>query len=382
MVHEPRSRRAFLAACAAGAAGLAGCQSFDGTSNPGTPTDPGGATPASEPTPPANDLSTGVDQQTAAPDLQGSYRSAYEATIDSVASVRIYDGNGGGAQGTAFVYDVAHLVTNEHVVSDADAMYVRFQGGGWQRVRPVGSDVYSDLAAVRIPDRPETASPLPFVDEEPPIGTRVVAIGNPFGLAGSVSSGIISGTNRTQDAANGFSIPDTVQTDAPVNPGNSGGPLVTLDGNVVGVVNAGGGDNIGFAISAALIQRVIPSLIETGDYQHSYMGVRLTDVTPAIAQANGLSRASGIYIDEVVSGSPSDGVLQGSTGSRTIEGVQTPTGGDVVRRLDDTPVPTRQDLSTFLALQTSPGDTIDVTLTRDGSRRVVPLTLGTRPEPP
>jgi S1-C subfamily serine protease len=375
MDRDSGSRRAFLTAVAAATAGLAGCESM------GTAADTNAVSgePTGEPSTPlyAQETATASGDRTGS----ASYTAAYEAAVGSVASVRIYNGSGGRAQGSAFVYDDRHLVTNEHVVSGGSSVFVRFEGGDWQPVSVVGTDVYSDLAVLRVEDRPESAPPLPFVREDPPVGTRVVAIGNPFGLSGSVSSGIISGADRTQDAANGFSIPDTVQTDAPVNPGNSGGPLVDLDGRVVGVINAGGGDNIGFAISAALTGRVVPELIADGEYEHSYMGVRLRDVGPALAEANDLEQASGVYIDDVVAGGPSDGVLEGSTGDTFVEGIEAPTGGDVVRTLDDTPVPTRQDLSTFLALETSPGTTVDVTVIRDGSEETVPLELGRRPEP-
>jgi S1-C subfamily serine protease len=209
----------------------------------------------------------------------------------------------------------------------------------------------------------------------------VVAVGNPFGLSGSVSAGIVSGQNRTLPAANGFSIPDAVQTDAAVNPGNSGGPLVDLDGDVVGVVNAGGGDNIGFAISAAVVKRVIPALIQRGNYAHSYMGVELTSVTPPLVEANDLSTPWGVYIDSALPDAPADGVLEGSTGTRFVDGQRVPVGGDVVLRMDGTAIPTQQALSSFLALETSPQDTVDVEVVRDGRRQTVQLTLGRRPKP-
>lgn len=368
---EQLSRRSLLgvAATAIGA-GIAGCQApsaeqtqgqtSDETATDDTgPTEPSASTPEVEP--------------------RDRYRSVYEDVADSVATVRTYTSTGGGGQGSAFVYSDDYLVTNEHVVADTSELYVRYRDSGWIETSVVAEDVYSDLAVLEVTSKPDSATPLSFVESEPGTGTEVVAIGNPFGLSGSVSAGIVSGVDRTLPAANGFSISDAIQTDAAVNPGNSGGPLVDLDSNVVGVINSGGGDNIGFGISSALTQRVVPSLIDNGEYEHSYMGVRLTDLTPLTVEANELTTSEGVYIDEVLDGEPSDDVLEGSDGDERVNGVRAPTGGDVVLRMDDTPTPSRQQLSSFLALQTSPGDTISIELLRDGEVQIVELELGERP---
>jgi S1-C subfamily serine protease len=273
------------------------------------------------------------------------------------------------------------MVTNEHVVAGASEYYIRFSETDWREVDVVGTDVYSDLAVIDVDEVPSAVSAPTMLDSTPEIGTQVVAIGNPFGLSGSVSEGIVSGVDRTLEGANNFSIAAGIQTDAAVNPGNSGGPLVTLDGDVVGVINSGGGDNVGFAISSQLVERVVPALIEDGNYDHPYMGVTLQDVSPLIAQANDLDDAAGVYIDSAVPGGPADGVLEGSTGEQRIDGYDVPTGGDIVRRLDETPIATRGDLATYLALETSPGETMAVTVQRDGSEQTVELTVGTRPDP-
>lgn len=309
------------------------------------------------------------------------FTEVYRETIDSVVLVRTFDASGRSGQGSGFVYDSQHIVTNQHVVGGTEAIEVRFTDGTWHDASIVGTDVYSDLAVLRVSSVPDIAPPLELIDGEVAVGQRVLAIGNPFGLSGSASAGIVSGVDRTLPAANNFSIPDAIQTDAAVNPGNSGGPLVTLDGDVAGVINSGSGDNIGFAISAALMSRVVPALIQDGAYDHSYMGVRLTDVTPLIAEANGLETARGVYIDEVVPGTPSDGVFEGSTGETEVNDVTVPTGGDVVVRMGEQDIFSRQALSTYLALQTSPGETIPVEVIRDGSRTTVELTLGERPDP-
>ncbi|MFY4811999.1 S1C family serine protease [Haloarcula sp. AONF1] len=356
------TRRAMLGALGTAVAATAGCQS------PGTGSDSGGETGAQS-------GSTGTAAQS------GSvYTGVYREVADAVVSIRVYAEDSRGGQGSGFLIDDEHIVTNEHVVAGGDEYYVRFADTGWRSASVVGADVYSDLAVLRIGATPDV-TPLSFAEAEPTVGTEVVAIGNPFGLSGSVSAGIVSGVDRTLQSANNFSIADAVQTDAPVNPGNSGGPLVTLEGDVVGIINSGGGDNVAFAISAPLAQRVVPSLIQTGDYDHPYMGVGLQSVSPRIAEANNLDPGSGVYITRVVSEGPAAGVLQGSDGETVISGTAIPTGGDVVRQMDDTPTPTRQALGSFLALETSPGQTVDVLVERDGAQETVELTLGTRPEP-
>ncbi|MFT4921408.1 MAG: serine protease Do [Haloarculaceae archaeon] len=387
MEEQPLTRRRLLGAVGTAlAGGIAGCsfgQSPESTAS-------GTSTPTSGPDSPSTsggsqaqtqDGDTGtrrLDDDAAQSD--SPYTGVYEQVVDSVVAVRV-EQFGSSARGTAWVYGEDHLVTNQHVVADSDSVSVWFDDDGWREATVVGTDVYSDLAALKVSEMPPDATPLPLVERDPPIGTQVLAIGNPFGLTGSLSSGVVSGRNRTLPAANDFSIPDAVQTDAAVNPGNSGGPLVDLDGNVVGVINSGGGDNIGFAISAAMVRRVVPELIENGEYEHSYMGVSLTEVTPRIVEANDLPVSRGVYIDDILEGGPSEGVLEGSTDSQFIDGQTVPTGGDVVVRMGQTEIRTTQTLSTFLALETSPGDTIEIGVVRDGQRETVQLTLGSRPEP-
>ena len=369
------SRRGFLAALGTAAAGgLAGCSvNTPQRDTPATDT-PGDERASATPAAPQDVSDT--EQLTGG----STYTQVYREMVDSVAAVRV-ESLGGTAQGTAWVYEDDYLVTNEHVVSDVDGLSAWFDGVGWREGSVVGTDVYSDLAVFEVPEKPTGAVGLPLVESPPPVGAHVAAIGNPFGLSGSLTAGIISGRGRALPAQNGFSIPAAIQTDAAVNPGNSGGPLVTLDGEVAGVINSGGGDNIGFAISAAMVERVVPALIENGTYEHSYMGVEIRDVTPPVAEANALPVTRGVYVHEVVDGSPSAGVLQGSTGQRYLGGETVDTGGDVILSIAGQPIPNREGLSRVLALSTSPGDTVDVALIRGGSRRTVELTLGSRPSP-
>jgi len=360
---QKRLTRRRLLASVGVAAGLAGCE---------TPTSGG---QRNESTADAPEL-LGTT-----PESDSVYTAVYRETIESVVLIRVYGRQGRGGEGSGFVYDDRHIVTNQHVVANAEDLQVRFHDGSWHSGTVVGTDVYSDLAVVEVPDIPDSAPPLDLIDGQVAVGERVVAIGNPLGFSGSVSAGIVSGVDRSLPAANNFRIPDAIQTDAAVNPGNSGGPLVTLEGDVAGVINSGSGDNIGFAISAALMRRVVPELIDDGEYEHSYMGVALTGVNPLIARANDLETAEGVYIDDVRDGSPSDGVLQGSTGTSELNGREVPVGGDVVVQLDDQRILSQEMLATYLALATSPGDTIDVGVVRRGTRTTVELTLGDRPDP-
>ncbi|MFB6311571.1 MAG: S1C family serine protease [Salinirussus sp.] len=367
---EEVSRRHFVSALGAAAAGgLAGCSI-------------GGPREGDIPSTVADDAPTPTVSEPAQDDNAptGSYPALYREVRDSVAAVRV-DTPDGAASGTAWTYDGAYHVTNEHVVADGSDVALRFTDVGWRDAEIVGTDAYSDLAVLNVDGRPESATPLELVDRPAPVGTAVAAVGNPFGLSGSMSAGVISGRERTLPAPNGFSIPDAVQTDAALNPGNSGGPLMTLEGLVAGVVNAGGGDNIGFAISAAMVKRVIPALINDGTYEHAYMGVGIGPVTPPVIQANDLPVATGVYIARIVEGGPAEGVLQGASSRETVDGETVPVGGDVVVEMAGVPIRDEGDLSRTLALETRPGDTVEVVVYRDGTRTSVDLTLGSRPPP-
>ncbi|NKE36335.1 trypsin-like serine protease [Natronococcus sp. JC468] len=365
--HRP-SRREVLAATGVGVAGLAaGC-----------------AAPRDESSVEGNS-SHDIDREDRA---DGStYTDVYEAIIDSVTQIRVFgvenprtDETGRG-QGSGFVVDEQYVVTNHHVVSGGEEIDLQYSNGDWSSTRLLGSDVYSDLAVLEADHVPDVATPLGLAEERPVVGQEVLAIGNPYGLEGSMSSGIVSGVNRTIPAPQGnFSFPNAVQTDAPVNPGNSGGPLVDLDGNVVGVVNAGGGNNIGFAISAALARRVVPALVEDGEYDHPFLGVAVATVDRFVAEANDLEEAAGVIVTETTR-EPAAGTLEPADRSVERGGEPVPVGGDVLRSIDGEPIPDRNALSTHLALETSPGETVRVELRRDGEVRTVELTLGSRPRP-
>jgi S1-C subfamily serine protease len=307
------------------------------------------------------------------------YARLYEETIDSLVLVQTAADAGpqGGGMGSGFVHD-DYLLTNQHITRGAESVDVQFRENDWREATVVGEDVYADLAVLEVTDRPEYASPLPLTESTPSVGTEVVALGNPFGLDSSISAGIVSGVNRSIQSPAGVSIPDGIQTDAAVNPGNSGGPLVTLDGEVAGVITAGGGNNIGFAISAALVRRVAPALFEEGSYDHPYLGVNVIGVTREIAEANDLPDPTGVYVHEVEPDGPNADNLEGSTGTAAED---VPTGGDVLVDLAGHPVETVSALSSTMALELTPNETVEATVRRDGEQGTVELSVGTRPEP-
>ncbi|MCQ4333044.1 trypsin-like peptidase domain-containing protein [Natronomonas sp. F2-12] len=346
-----QTRRRFLSATAGIAGGLAGCA--------------GGTRETPDPVP----------QSASSPESDSPYASVYGETIGSVAFVGDESGGGSG-----FVYrDV--VVTNQHVVRDAESIGVRFENGEWREAGVTATDVYADLAVLST-DVPAYATSLPFVDTIPRVGTEVLALGSPFGLESSVSAGIISGRNRSvPNEQTGFPIPNTVQTDAGLDPGNSGGPLVTLEGAVTGINVAGAGTSVGFAVSPLLARRVLPELIETGEYDHPFLGIRLIEVTPNVAEANGLEEARGIFVVETTDEAPAGETLQGASEETTVEGVTVPVGGDVIVGLAGTRIDSNADLGTTLALELSPGDLVEATIIRDGERQTVRVEIGARPDP-
>jgi len=346
-----QTRRRFLAGAAGITAALAGCSA--------------GVRDSPDPVPPAETV----------PDTDSQYVAAYERTIGSVAFVGDESGGGSG-----FVHDGV-VVTNQHVVEEAGTVGVRFENGEWRDAGITATDVYADLAVLST-DIPDYARPLSFVESVPSVGTEVLALGSPFGLESSVSAGIISGRNRSlPNEQTGFSIPNTVQTDAGLDPGNSGGPVVTMEGEVTGVAVAGAGTTVGFAVSPLLARRVLPELIETGSYDHPFLGIRLLDVTPAIAEANGLDEPRGILVIDIVDGAPVGTELRGITGETTVDGRPVPTGGDVLVELAGNRIDSDADLGTTLALELSPGDRVPATVIRDGERREISVSIGARPEP-
>ena len=374
MEEQRLDRRGVLTAAAGGLfASIAGC-----------------AAPPSGGSPPLEE--GGDDERTADTEAvaeDSTYTALYERTIDSVTLVRVYGvddpftGDETQGQGSAFLVDGSHAVTNEHVVAGGDEVDLQYVNGDWTTTELVGTDFYSDLAVLEVDHVPDAAEPLALTETNPAVGQEVLAIGNPFGLEGTMTKGIVSGVDRSLEVGAGpgqpRSFPNVVQFDAGVNPGNSGGPLVNLDGEVVGVVNAGGGENIGFAISAPLAGRVVPALIDDGEYHHPFIGVVLETVDRVVAEENDLPEPGGVIVVDVGDDTPAGGVLQGSDDSVTRHGEPVPIGGDVIVELDGHPIPDRNALSAVLTLELRPGDTVPLELRRDGALTTVELTLGERP---
>ncbi len=305
-----------------------------------------------------------------------AYVGLYEEVAGSVVAIRVDpEGDELGGLGSGFVYsEEGHVVTNQHVVGDEDSVTLRFLHGEWSEAEVVGTDAYTDLAVLEAEDVPEYAQPLPVADTLPKRGAPVAALGNPQGLEGSISAGIVAGLNRSMPAPQDFTIPDTVQIDTAVAQGISGGPITTLDGEVVGVTTRGQ-QSIGFGVSSRLVNRVVPELIAEGEIEHAHMGISSLEVTPDIAEANDLDRPRGVMVFEVIEGRPSEGVLQGV---RDVE-ERPPVGGDVILRFDGVTVNSHEELSRVLMTQVEPGDTVEVELIRDGEEMTVELTLGARP---
>jgi S1-C subfamily serine protease len=313
-------------------------------------------------------------------------KELYRRAIPSVVSVYVTrsddrsDRHRGGA-GSGFVYDDdGYVVTNQHVVGETDYAELRFHDGQWRSAEVVGTDPYTDLAVLRVEDLPADAAALPVADRNPDPGERVAAFGNPMGLDGTITVGYVSGTNRSSPTGSGFAIPETVQTDAAVNPGNSGGPLVTLDGTVVGVNRAKGGDNIGFAIGPVIVERVVPALVDEGVFRPAYLDVRTLDVSPTVAEANRLDEPSGVLVVDIGEGYAGD-ALRGCDRVARVRGREIPIGGDVITGVDGRPLKSTEELTSHLLTRAAPGETVELTVYRDGAEVTETATLSERPVP-
>ena len=296
----------------------------------------------------------------------------------------------GPGQGSGFVYDgEGRIITNNHVVEDAVDITVTFIDGTIVPATPVGRDPYVDLAVIDVDVDEYLLRPLRLGNSsELLVGEQVVAIGNPFGLADSMTTGIVSAVGRQMEAPGRYAIVDVIQTDAAINPGNSGGPLLNMRGEVVGMNTAilsetGQFSGIGFAIPSDTIKREMPSLIETGTYQHPYLGITGTDVTPAIAEHMGLDENTrGALIVDVVDGKPADEAgIKGGTREELIEGSPVSIGGDVIIGIDGRTIRSFYDLVFYMERFYRPGDAVELTLIRGDRVMDLQVTLGVRPPP-
>ena len=314
-----------------------------------------------------------------------SYKSVVEISVSSTSS----DGPLGEPQtqsalGSGFVYDdQGHIVTNAHVVDGAQSVSVRFWDGSTHDATVVGTDPSTDLAVIKVDAPSSLLAPLALGDSDAvTVGEPVVAIGSPFGLEETVTSGIVSALHRQMSSPNGFTIDDAIQTDAAINHGNSGGPLLDSQGKVIGVNSqieseSGGSDGVGFAIPASTVQSIASQLLATGSVEHAYLGVGVATIPDSALSQLGLPQ--GVEITDVKSGTPAANAgLRAATGSETVDGQDFPTGGDVITAVDGKAITSGTDLQSAVDAK-KPGDTITVTYSRDGQSRTVEVTLGTRP---
>ncbi len=317
----------------------------------------------------------------------------YNRVNPSVVSIYVFSNSQGEGQGTGWLYDVdGRIVTNQHVVDGADYIEVTFADGTKQPAQFLGSDETADLAVIKVDAYPAGTQPLPLANSDQiQVGERVVAIGNPFGLAGTMTTGIVSGLGRTLSGrvspeGGRFSAPDIIQTDAAINPGNSGGPLINLNGEVVGVNKAivsetGVNSGIGFSISANTVRRIVPSLITNGTFQYSYLGISSrssSDMTLPEMEALGLPNRRGVYVVAVVPGSPSDAAgIRAGTEPSGIQGLGR--GGDFIIAIDGREVKDFSELISYLVNNADVGQTVNLRVLRDGAEIDLPVTLGARP---
>ena len=291
--------------------------------------------------------------------------------------------------GSGFVYDnLGHIITNAHVVEGASKATVTFLDGTQYDADIVGKDKFTDIAVIKVSEKPRLLHPLQLGDSSQlHVGEPVAAIGNPFGLSGSMTSGIVSQIGRllpTQDS--GFSIPDVIQTDAAINPGNSGGPLLNMKGEVIGINTAiqsmsGEFSGIGFAVPSNTALKIVPSLIEDGEYKHPWIGISGRDIDPELARVLDLKDAKGFIVITVVDGSPADKAgLKGMTETQMIDGKEYPANGDIILSVDDKEVRKISDILVHLQREKSVGDTMSLGILRDGEFMHISLELVERPD--
>ena len=336
------------------------------------------------------------------PSDQSALESLYKQVSPGVVAIKVTTDQGGGL-GSGFVYDAnGDIVTNYHVVNGATQVEVDFPSGFKVYGKVIGQDPDSDLAVIKVDAPASELHPLTIGDSDAlQVGQMVAAIGNPFGLYSTMTTGIVSALGRAQQSLRAadssttgtYSMGAVIQTDAAINPGNSGGPLFNLDGEVIGLnrsiettqttntgepVNSG----IGFSIASNVLKRVVPGLIANGKYNYPYLGISFMDDLPLEAiQALGLKNTYGAYVASVVKNGPADkaGVVAG-TQPADIQGLNLNKGGDLVIAVDGKPIKTFDDLLAYMITHKSPGDVITLTIVRGDKQLDIPVTLGERPQ--
>lgn len=295
------------------------------------------------------------------------------------------------AVGSGFVYDIfGHTITNAHVIENATKVTVTFLDGNQYNAEIIGADKFTDIAVIKVNEKPRLLHPLDIGDSSILlVGEQVAAIGNPFGLSGSMTSGIVSQLGRLMYSPDpGFSIPDVIQTDAAINPGNSGGPLLNMKGEVIGINTAirsstGEFTGVGFAVPSNTIKKIVPSLIEEGKYHHPWMGITGIDIDPDLAKIRELVNAKGFLVVTVIDGHPADDAgLQGVSKTVEIDGKEYPIDGDIIVSVDGKEVRKINDLLVHLQREKSVGDEMILGVLRDGDLMHLTLTLAERPDLP
>mgnify|MGYP003340869454 FL=1 len=298
------------------------------------------------------------------------------------------DARGGGGVGSGFVYDsLGHIITNDHVVENAQKITVTFLDGRSYKAKVIGKDHFTDLAVIKVNASANALTPLPVGNSSKlRVGEQIAAIGNPFGLSGSMSSGIVSQVGRVLPSQDrGFQIPDIIQTDAAINPGNSGGPLLNMKGEVIGINTAIQSDSgsfagVGFAIPANTLKKIIPVLIENQTYHHPWVGISGRDVDPDLADVLHLKDARGFLIINVLDDSPAEKAgLRGTNQTKEVDGVRYQLGGDLIIGVDSQIVRKIDDILIHLQRDKKVGDSMILQVLRDGKVSDVVITLKERP---
>jgi S1-C subfamily serine protease len=313
------------------------------------------------------------------------YRRAHPGVVEiTVAGASFDESSGQRAQGSGFVYDAdGHVVTNQHVVGEAESISVRFASGATHSAKLVGSDASTDIAVIKVDAPRSVFKPIALGSSSAlAVGDAVVAIGSPFGLEGTITSGIVSALHRQMTAPNGFSINDSIQTDAPINHGNSGGPLLDARGRVVGVnaqirSDSGGNEGVGFAIPSDTVRSIVTQLLETGKAEHAFLGISVDTIPASVASELGVP--AGVAVTEVRADTPaSQAGLRAATDVRTVDAQSYPTGGDVITAIDGRKITSAAELQSAIDAR-RPGERVTITYSRDGESRTARITLVTRP---
>jgi S1-C subfamily serine protease len=295
--------------------------------------------------------------------------------------------NGTSGIGSGFVFDKkGHIITNAHVVKDAKKVIVTFLDGRSYNAEVIGFDEFTDIGVIKVNADLSLLHPLSLGDSANlKVGEPIAAIGNPFGLSGSMTSGIISQLGRLLPSGGGYSIPDVIQTDAAINPGNSGGPLLNMRGEIVGINTAiqsttGEFTGVGFAVPSQTIAKIVPNLIEDGKYHHPWIGISGRDIDPDLAKVLNLKDAVGFLVITVVENSPAAKAgMHGSDETINVDGVNYPIGGDIILSVDGKQVRKIDDILIHLQRAKSVGDEMILEILRDGRTTNITIDLEERP---